>query len=157
MEILPARERARGSYESRAFLSSTHVIGSGGFQDNDHGEELRVVRKAALQKRFEALAHIRGDRISPQLLPQGDRLAVGLQEPPAILAVGNMHLKGVPEAWLEGVFEIIDNEVDHLSTLQHRWWPVARSGSSIGSGKPSPELPYELRPALHAEVCLRST
>jgi len=115
------------------------------------------VRKAAAQKRFEALAHIWGDRISPQLLPQGDRLAVGLQEPPAILAVGNMHFKGVPEAWLEGIFKIIDNEVDHLLTPEHRWWPVSRGASSIGSGEPAPELPHELRPALHTEVFLRST
>ena len=46
-----------------------HVAGSAGVQDNDPVEELRVVRKAVPQKRFEALAHIRGDRLSPQLLP----------------------------------------------------------------------------------------
>jgi hypothetical protein len=117
----PASQGARGRYESRAFLSSTCVVGSGGVQDHGYVERLRIAGKPAAQKCFEALAHIRGDRISPQLLPQGDRLAVGLQEPPAILAVGNVRFKGVPEAWLEGVFEIIDNEVDHLSTPQHRW------------------------------------
>jgi hypothetical protein len=77
--------------------------------------------KSAPQKRFEALVHIWGHRVCPQLLAQGDRLTVGLQEPPAILAVGNVRLKGLPYIWLEGVFEVIDDEVGHILTADHRW------------------------------------
>jgi hypothetical protein len=63
----------------------------------------------------------------------------------------------LPYVRLKGVFKVIDDEVDHILTADQRWWPVGRSGSSIGSGEPSPELAYELYPASHAEVCLRST
>jgi hypothetical protein len=79
------------------------------------------IGKSAPQERFEALAHIWGNRVCPQLLPQGDRLTIGLQEPPAILAVGNLRLKGLPYVRLEGVFEVIDDEVDHIPTADHRW------------------------------------
>ena len=77
--------------------------------------------KSAPQKRFEALAHIWGNGVCPQLLPQGNRLTVGLQESPAILAVGNVRLKGLPYVRLKGVFKVIDDEVDHILTADHRW------------------------------------
>jgi hypothetical protein len=39
--------------------------------------------ESAPQKRFEALAHIWGNRVCPQLLPQGDRFAADSHGPAA--------------------------------------------------------------------------
>jgi hypothetical protein len=107
-----------------------------------------------MQERLQALARTRGNRLFPELLPWGDRLTIRLQKPPAVDAIGDVRLQGLPLAGIEGAFQVRQDEIHYIPTAQHRRGASSVMTSAPGFSKPLLHLDYQLCLWLHAEVCL---
>ena len=110
-----------------------------------------------LHELLEACAHRRRHRFVPELVPQCHGRAIGLQESPAVLTVGQVPGNGVPRLGIQGLLHVREEEVHHLPTAELQREARSRSRVSPGRGAPRLECRYLSCPVRHAAVRLHAS
>jgi hypothetical protein len=105
---------------------------------------------------LQTLADILRDVLNLELPSQGHRLTIALEKAPTVLAISDVCLKCLSISGIEVPFEVIQNEIDYMSAMEHTGRGATVAIPGLDPHKPCVYVSRQPCPRLHDEAPFRS-